>query len=79
VLGWQVEGDYVERQQQRQAKLAAMSGDELAQLLVMVAIENSPSPYGQGVEHRCNHRLALAARYGVDVMNAAGAAEEAAA
>jgi ParB/RepB/Spo0J family partition protein len=78
VLGWQVEGDYVERQQQRQAKLAAMSGDELAQLLVMVAIEHSP--YGHlGAEHRCNQRLALAARYGVDVMNAAGAAEEAAA
>jgi ParB/RepB/Spo0J family partition protein len=77
VLGWQVEGDYAERQQQRQAKLAAMSGDELAQLLVMVAIEHSTptiAPYGhqQGAEHRCNHRLALAARYGVDVMNPAG-------
>jgi ParB/RepB/Spo0J family partition protein len=78
VLGWEIEGAHEEQDQQRRAKLDAMTADELAQLLVMVAIEHVPYGY-VGTEQRCAQRLALAARYGVNVMNAAGAAEEAAA
>jgi ParB/RepB/Spo0J family partition protein len=76
VLGWQIEGPHAEQEQQRRAKLDAMTADQLAQLLVMVAIEHVPYGYA-GTEQRCTQRLALAARYGVDVMNPAGAGEEA--
>jgi ParB/RepB/Spo0J family partition protein len=74
VLGWEIEEAHGDQERQRQAKLDAMSGDELAQLLVMVAIEHSPYGYHHSTEQSCSHRLALAARYGVDVMNPTGTA-----
>jgi ParB/RepB/Spo0J family partition protein len=67
VLGWNIDRQAGDAVRQRQAQLDAMSADQLAQLLVMVSIEQAP--YGMhGAQERCSHRLALAERYGIHVL-----------
>lgn len=65
VLGWTAELEESKNEGAvRQAKAQAMGPDELAALLVMVAIETDGFDY----ETRATGRLALAARYGVDAV-----------
>jgi ParB/RepB/Spo0J family partition protein len=57
----------------RQAKVAEMSPNELGSLLVMIAIDDASTHYGESNRaEAADRRLALAQRYGVDVLAAAG-------
>lgn len=76
VLGWTAELDEAENEAAvRLAKVQAMTPDELAALLVMVAIEADGFDY----DDRAAGRLELAKRYGVDALATSGLSAEPAA
>lgn len=75
ILGWSAELDpldYAETMAFIAAKAEAMDGTELARLLVLLALEQAPVGYGQQSEAK----LALAQRYGIDVLAMAAQSEK---
>lgn len=75
ILGWTAELDslaYDDMVAFVVAKTEAMGGDELGRLLVLLSLEQAPVGYG----HQAEKKLALAQRYGVDVLAMAAQSEK---
>jgi len=75
ILGWTAELDslaYDDMVAFVAAKTEAMGGDELGRLLVLLSLEQAPVGYG----HQAEKKLALAQRYGVDVLAMAARGEK---